>query len=96
MAESVAKKPSSNPDIQRLRIESADLKRQVCTLQTANNSLQTQLLDAKAQIHRLATNNTSLNIRIVELENKTTEEKKENNHMEDHKRLKHSSLIAPR
>ncbi|EFO64274.1 Protein 21.1 [Giardia lamblia P15] len=81
MAESIAKKPSSNPDIQRLRMESADLKRQVCTLQTANNSLQTQLLDAKAQIHRLATNNTSLNIRIVELEKQNSRrEKKEQVH----------------
>lgn len=81
MAESIAKKPSSNPDIQRLRMESADLKRQVCTLQTANNSLQAQLLDAKAQIHRLATNNTSLNIRIVELEKQSSRrEKKEQVH----------------
>ena len=81
MAESMAKKPSSNPDIQRLRMESADLKRQVCTLQTANNSLQTQLLDAKAQIHRLATNNTSLNIRIVELEKQNNRrEKREQSH----------------
>lgn len=81
MAESMAKKPSSNPDIQRLRMESADLKRQVCTLQATNNSLQTQLLDAKAQIHRLATNNTSLNIRIIELEKQTSKkEKKEHAH----------------